>query len=83
MQGIGGYSAWRWIFIIEGLGTSVIAAISYFFIPDWPETAKFLTPDERKVLLRRLADDSAEGGMTKLDKKAAKRVFSDIKIWLG
>jgi hypothetical protein len=60
----------------------VIAAISYFFIPDLPETAKFLTPDERKVLLRRLADDSAEGGMTKLDKKAAKRIFADIKIWL-
>jgi hypothetical protein len=83
MGGIGGYSAWRWIFIIEGIATSVIAAISYFFIPDWPETAKFLTPEEHKVLLRRLASDAPEGGMNKYSKKAVKRIFSDPKIYLG
>jgi sugar phosphate permease len=83
MAGIGGYGAWRWIFIIEGIGTSVIAAICYFLIPDWPETAKFLKPEERKILLRRLADDAPEGAMTKYNKKAVKLVFTDIKIYLG
>lgn len=83
MQGLGGYGAWRWIFIIEGIATSVIAAISYFLIPDWPETAKFLTPEERTILLRRLAADAGEAKMTTYNKSAVKRTLKDIKIYLG
>src|SRR5258706_32250 len=82
MQGVSGYSAWRWIFIIEGSGTCVIAAISYLFIPDWPETAKFLNEEERAFLIRRLAADVGEAKMAKFDKKAIVRTVKDIKIWL-
>lgn len=83
MAGVGGYSGWRWIFIIEGLGTVVIAAMSKLYIVDWPETAKFLDDDERHLLLRRLRNDVAEAKMDRLDKKATRRVFSDWKIYVG
>ncbi|MCJ1471735.1 hypothetical protein MMC13_000375 [Lambiella insularis] len=45
-----GYSGWRWIFIIEGSVTAVVSIICYFIMPDWPETAHFLNPDDRQLL---------------------------------
>ncbi|KAJ9389442.1 hypothetical protein DTO063F5_1935 [Paecilomyces variotii] len=84
--GAGGYNnGWRWIFIIEGLATVVIAIVAKFLIPDWPESAKFLDEEERALLIRRLASDHGGGVaiMNRLDKSAARRVFSDVKIYLG
>lgn len=83
MSGIRGYNGWRWIFIIEGILTVVAAAFSKFLIVDWPETSKFLTENERKMLLSRLERDVAEARMDRLDKQAARRVFSDWKIYIG
>ncbi|KAL9109338.1 MAG: hypothetical protein Q9227_005968 [Pyrenula ochraceoflavens] len=83
MKGVAGYNGWRWIFIIEGLVTAVIAACSYFIIPDWPETARFLTASEKHLLLTRLHLDSGHGTMNTWNRRAARRTFSDPKIWLG
>lgn len=83
MAGIGGYDGWRWIFIIEGLATFTFAVISRFFIVDWPETAKFLTPAERQLLIRRLSEDMADARMDRLDSKARRRAFGDWKIYVG
>ncbi|KAI9368992.1 major facilitator superfamily domain-containing protein [Aspergillus egyptiacus] len=83
MEGIGGYGAWRWIFILEGLATVLVAIVAKFLIVDWPESATFLNDEERAVLLRRLAEDQGEAQMNRFDKKAAKRTFSDPKIYLG
>jgi sugar phosphate permease len=83
MDGIGGYKGWRWIFILEGLATVVIAIIAKFIIVDWPESATFLNEEERACLLRRLAEDLGEAQMNRFDKAAMKRTFSDPKIYLG
>ena len=83
MDGVAGYSGWRWIFIIEGLVTCVVAFASYWIIPDWPETAKFLSTTEREVLLHRIAVDTASARMDRWDSKTSKRIFSDPKIYLG
>lgn len=83
MDGIAGYSGWRWIFILEGLATIVVAVIAKFIVVDWPETARFLNEDERALLLRRLAQDQGEARMDRLDKKSLRRAFSDPKIYLG
>ncbi|GFF47033.1 uncharacterized transporter C1002.16c [Aspergillus udagawae] len=83
MDGVAGYSGWRWIFILEGLATIVVAVIAKFIIVDWPETARFLTQGERALLLRRLSEDQGEARMDRLDKKSLRRAFSDPKIYLG
>lgn len=63
--------------------TVIIAIGSYFIIPDWPHTAKFLTESERSMLSRRLALDVERATMNHWDKFTAMRCFTDIKIWLG
>lgn len=83
MDGVGGYKAWRWIFIIEGLVTVVVGIASKFLIVDWPEKATFLTDEERLLLTTRLASDSGDAVMSRLDKNAAKRIFRDWKVYCG
>lgn len=48
------------IFILEGLFTVLVGAVSKWWIVDWPETAKFLNDDERRLLLARLETDTGE-----------------------
>jgi sugar phosphate permease len=83
MDGIAGYGGWRWIFILEGIFTVIVALFSFWILPDWPETAKFLKDDERQLLIRRLELDVKDATMSHWNKKTAKRVFGDIKIYLG
>src|ERR1700753_714441 len=54
MNGVGGYAGWRWIFILEGLLTVVVAIAALFLLYDFPETASFLTPEERAWAAHRL-----------------------------
>jgi hypothetical protein len=58
-----GQSGWRWILIIEGLLTIIIAITFKFIVVDWPETSTFLTSEERALLIKRLAADAGEARM--------------------
>ncbi|KAF2134530.1 pantothenate transporter liz1 [Dothidotthia symphoricarpi CBS 119687] len=40
---------WRVLFLVEGLPTIVMAAVAFFFLPDSPEKARFLTEEEKAV----------------------------------
>ncbi len=48
MDGIGGLAGWRWIFILEGMATVLIALTSSIFLPADIGTAKFLNHEERQ-----------------------------------
>ncbi|KAJ6073218.1 hypothetical protein N7467_011303 [Penicillium canescens] len=51
MDGVGGLEGWRWIFILEGLLTVVVAVFSFFLVWDEPATAAFLSEHEKRILL--------------------------------
>ncbi|KAJ8117011.1 hypothetical protein OPT61_g1696 [Boeremia exigua] len=57
MSGVGGKSAWSWIFILEGLLSILVSMVAYWCIHDYPATATFLTPKERDEVERRLQED--------------------------
>lgn len=63
--------------------TVAAAVVAKFLIPDWPETAKFLTEEERARVIARLSEDVSDAHLNRLDKTAVKRIFSDWKIYLG
>ncbi|SPO05395.1 related to nicotinamide mononucleotide permease [Cephalotrichum gorgonifer] len=50
----GSLEPWRLLFLIEGAPTIAFAAIVYFFLPDSPSTAKFLTDEEREKSVTRM-----------------------------
>ncbi|CAA7259935.1 unnamed protein product [Cyclocybe aegerita] len=79
MDGVGGKTGWEWIFILEGLATVVVGLMSYWIIQDFPDTAKFLTEQERVFVIRRLQDDmklSAGGEAFKKD-----YIWQSLKDW--
>lgn len=71
---------WRWIFIIEGLITIVVAVGAYFFIYNYPATAEFLSDGERKFIVNRLkgTDANNEEVFTWANVNAA---LKDYKCW--
>lgn len=57
MNGICGYNAWRWIFILEGLATIILAFAAFFLVSNFPEDAAWITSSERSFIIKRLAED--------------------------
>lgn len=57
-----GYAAWRWVFVIDGLITVIVAIYGFFFFPDTPEqtTAFYFTKEEKRRCVERLAEDGRE-----------------------
>jgi MFS family permease len=61
MDRINGRSNWRWIFILEGILTCLVAIAAYFFISDFPTEAKWLTEAERRFVLAKTGEDETAG----------------------
>jgi len=68
----------------EGAMTCVAALIIFWFIPSFPEEAKWLTEDERAFIKSRLEVDMGRSAHErKVTAKDVGRVFQDFKIFLG
>ncbi|KAK6344077.1 hypothetical protein TWF696_007724 [Orbilia brochopaga] len=84
MDGIGGLHGWAWIFILEGIATTLIGIASYFILVDFPDEAHFLTDDERLRVIRRLrADNQASANHESFSFKYVKQSLSDWKTYMG
>ncbi|KAL5498804.1 hypothetical protein ACEPAH_2159 [Sanghuangporus vaninii] len=68
MEGKLGQAAWRWLFFIEGSITILVAIVTIFILPDFPNNTRWLTPLERNLALRRMAED---GGINVEDQEGA------------
>jgi MFS family permease len=60
MDGVKGLLAWRWLFILEGSITVVIALCGYFVLPNFPRTTKWLSEEEIQLAVWRLEEDVGE-----------------------
>jgi len=79
MNGIGGKPGWQWIFILEGLATILVGIASYWVIQDFPDTAKFLTAEERAFVIHRLQDDTKFSAAGESYNK--KRIWQSLVDW--
>ena len=73
---------WQWIFILEGLPTVLLTIVVFFYLPDYPETASFLSEDERDLAVRRLLADAGPATETEFSWKQFRDVFVDLKVYL-
>lgn len=85
LDGSGGKLAWRWIFIIEGAITCVLAIGGYWLIPDFPEDTKWLSAEEREWVKERLRNDVGGSGKAQppIKLKDLKVLFTDYKFFTG
>jgi sugar phosphate permease len=50
-----GLSGWRWLFLFEGVPAVGLGIVTLFFLPDRPNEARWLSPEERDWIVARLA----------------------------
>ncbi|KAG8735894.1 hypothetical protein FRC12_017853 [Ceratobasidium sp. 428] len=81
MDGLGGLKGWQWIFLLEGLVTIVVGLISFRYMHDLPENAKFLNDDERTRLTEMMKADSPDLP-TNHSMTYVKQAFTDYKSWV-
>ncbi|KIW67122.1 hypothetical protein PV04_06395 [Phialophora macrospora] len=87
MDGICNLKAWRWIFILEGCLTVVVALVLFFLVTDVPGKARWLSDNERRALQHHLGnDESSSGAGEKANTIGIADVvdaFKDVKMWLS
>ncbi len=57
LEGVLGLHGWQWIYLLEAVPALALGLAIPFLLPNSPETARFLTTDERTRLTRRLAEE--------------------------
>ncbi|RPD60526.1 MFS general substrate transporter [Lentinus tigrinus ALCF2SS1-6] len=83
MAGTAGLEGWSWIFIIEGMATVVVGIVAFFVLVDFPDTARFLAPEERAFVIHRKKYDCSSVGED--EHFAARHVWealTDWQVWL-
>ncbi|TDZ49615.1 putative transporter [Colletotrichum trifolii] len=82
MDGAAGISGWRWLFIIQGAVTLVVAAVAFFVLPDEPLTTRWLTPEERILANERILRDTVGNTGQTTTWTGLLEAAKDPKVWL-
>ena len=77
MNGLAGWPGWRWLFLIEGLPAILLSFVALFGLPDYPETARMLTSEERAVIVHRLASIKVSGKDKSWSWRDVRSLFKD------
>jgi hypothetical protein len=59
----------------------LLSFVALFGLPDYPQTARFLSEKERLFIERRLADTAPSGKHSSWDGKAVKQLFADPTVY--
>lgn len=85
MAGVAGLSGWQWMFIIEGLPSTLLGIFVYFYLVDRPEDAKWLTSSEQRILRHHLDVERADDPMPHHGagkRHSAWEAFKDPKVYV-
>lgn len=84
MDGLKGISGWRWLFIVEGAATGLVALVGFWFLPNTPLTTRWLNEDERELAHARMQrdkpSDSSDVKASAMD--GLKQACRDKRTWL-
>ncbi|KAF9889464.1 hypothetical protein FE257_007366 [Aspergillus nanangensis] len=85
MDGIGGQSGWRWIFIIEGILTCLLGIGSYIILVDFPEKSpqswRFLNQAEADYIVATIEADRSDVFVEEFSVAKYLRNALDSKVW--
>ncbi|RDA88896.1 hypothetical protein CP532_5520 [Ophiocordyceps camponoti-leonardi (nom. inval.)] len=86
MDGLAHIRGWRWIFIIEGIITCLVALASYWLLVDFPDSSRpswrFLDARERQWVVDRIETDRADTRVTAFQPLLFARAARDWRIWV-
>jgi MFS family permease len=76
MHGFLGKPGWYWMFIFEGLIAIIAGIITFFYLDNTPKDARFLTKDEKNILLDQLRSEESVKTNSKI-----RDVIGNAKVW--
>lgn len=74
---VGSLTEWRMIFVVEGIITCGLSLIAFFTLTDRPETARWLSAEERELAIARVKSERV-GATEVLDKMDSKKLLAGI-----
>ncbi|SAL60717.1 major facilitator transporter [Caballeronia cordobensis] len=54
LDGLHGLQGWQWLFLVEGLPSCLLGVVAYFYLDNNPREARWLSDDEKAVVLHQL-----------------------------
>ncbi|KAM0699385.1 hypothetical protein Q7P36_001432 [Cladosporium allicinum] len=82
ISGSHGLSGWQYLFLFEGLVTVVFGVAVIFLLPDFPDTAKFLTDRERIFIKARLPSNAPGASEADFNIREIHDALKDKRLWL-
>ena len=82
MDGAGGLAGWRWLFILQGAVTFVVAIGAAFTLPDDPLSTRWLNAKERQLAHDRIQRDNVDNKEATSTLVGLKEAAKDPKMWL-
>ncbi|OBT49085.1 hypothetical protein VE00_00173 [Pseudogymnoascus sp. WSF 3629] len=79
MDGLGGLSAWKWVYLLEGIATILFSFVVYFVLPDYPKSQRsnsWLTPREQDYLEARLSENAPKTNDSEFNKS---EIFASLR----
>jgi MFS family permease len=81
MSSVGGLRGWQWLYLVEAAPSVIAGIVTMIFLANSPRDARWLSEEERALLLERLEQDEsakhAQGGHHHLAD-----AFKSLKVWL-
>jgi len=59
-DGVNGWHGWQWLFLLEGLPTSLVGIAVLFYLQDSPRDASWLSDEQRRWLVGHLAEEDRQ-----------------------
>jgi MFS family permease len=86
MGGLAGFAPWRWIFIMEGLLTCLVACVGFVLLISFPDTNrlswKFLNREETAFIVARISRDRQDASQeVPFDLKQFLKPALEPKVW--
>jgi MFS family permease len=83
MDGIAGLEGWRWLFIIEGCASVLVAIVAYFVLADDFESASFLNEEDKSLMRIRAEINARYHGDQEFNWADVKRAVLDPKLYIS
>lgn len=75
-------AGWRWLFIVEGAATAVVALFGFWLLPDTPLTTRWLKPEERELAHARMERDRVGDAGQASALEGLKQAVRDPRTWV-
>ncbi|RYP45937.1 hypothetical protein DL768_007782 [Monosporascus sp. mg162] len=83
MHGLSGLAGWRWLFIVEGAVTALVALFGFFLLPNTPLATHWLKAEERELAHARMERDKLGDSLEQASTmEGLKQAVKDKRTWL-